>query len=276
MRNKKEHTKEMKELRNLVFEGEIEAIDIWFEKNLYNHSKSKQSKIIEDLSKYIINQESYFFSFKDDYFDIDKISKEKEKRINSVIKHIDLKHQLKILNNHLYDDIKIEYLNRLKQTPINKEKDIEIVNELGLITTRLFFNEKFDYIDFLINHLSYSPLDNYSQNFILMKKEKYSLSGTYFYCEDNCVKPYYDIIYNYSEEKKEYLISKNITLPSKEDVLLFISELEKNINKSKVNYSNDDRLEKIKDINNYLTYLHYFYLNDNIVFSKKQNIRHKI
>lgn len=261
---------EFKELARFVFDGKYEEIDNWFKK----HQISKKPALERELSLRILN-EIYFFSFRSLSTSRKEIDEEGNRREIAILKNLKCENQLRLFNVASVENVNHKHFEAMKLTKKNKEL-IENSSSVGYVITKLFNKENFDELEKIESIFKRSLLEQKSSGATIMYKEKYS-NGTYFFKIDEPIfSPKYDIVFNYSSNKKEYLEKKGIDLPTvKEAANLHILVL-KSISERANDWRPED-VEKInKQISDYKIQKNYLDLNENLGNIKKSNKKFKI
>lgn len=203
-----------------------------FLKNNYSTSIEK-----ENLFKFIINT-SFFFNFRISSTDRENIEKESFKRMFPFFKIFSLNQQIALLNSPLHD-FNISNFEYFKNLNIN-QSDLNNINSnnLSFLLTDLFNKEYFHILDYLEDKLNKNINNNFSNIFSVHYKEDYSHGCFNVFMDKSSLiyKPLYDIIFNYTVNKKDYIISKNLELPSQEEV----NNLSSEVLKYMVNYSSNN------------------------------------
>lgn len=169
----------------------------------------------------------------DFHFHADNVEEEQKKAVRlAITQHLDGFEQLRFINFlfTIEDIIDLDYFKLVEK---QNQKLPEVLKDdfWKVLTTSLFHQEKFttlEQVQRLFNHNflteqydSFYLTFNNQQSFI-DEKTRESLRGfkSWNLRVDNAVFfPYYDIMFDYSEEKENYLQYKNIALPSYEDCL---------------------------------------------------------
>lgn len=263
----KTDTKEkFKELQSAVFNGDQSAIDNWF----INNNFKKTTKIAKETAHYICNS-TYFFSFRSASTNKDFLKQEELRRENTILKHFALKEQLDILYFiDMFCELKMENLRVLNYNP-KKEKEIAIKNKyLSLIVTKLFNKEKFNEIEEVENIFKFNVLDVKFCFASFYYKEK-SMTGTMtFNIKEELFKPYYDIIFNYNTNKKNYIESKGLELPDSKEVNMIHEKIVQDILTQSYLARQQDMKKIENKIDEYLTNIKHEELSS-LMPDKKEN-----
>lgn len=194
-------------LKYYIQGGEYNEIDNWFKKNI------KNEKDEDDLMKQIINT-TYFFSFSSTSTSAQYVKQEKIKREKSILKNIGIKNKLLLYCPVIIEDLNLEHLDcfdliKDKKTIIESSSFIREI-------TKLFNKESFEELDNIEKKLNVDILNLKMSNVYFCHKEKYSTGAFNFNLNEKIFSPMDDIILNYSSEKENYLINKNIEIPNHE------------------------------------------------------------
>lgn len=166
-------------------------------------------------------------------FHADNVEEEQKKAVRlAITQHLDGIEQVRFINFlfSIEGIIDLDYFRIIEQ---QNQKLSEVLKDgfWKVLTTSLFHQEKFSTLeqiqrlfnhDFLTEqHDSFYLIFNNNQSFIDEKtRESLIAFKSWNLRVDNAVFfPYYDIMFDYSEEKENYLQYKNITLPSYDDCL---------------------------------------------------------
>jgi hypothetical protein len=250
-------------LKEMVKLGHYNAIDEIFKEQKLN---KKEKRI---LCHSIINN-IFFFSFQSFNTNPEFITKEQTNRELAVIKHFELTEQLELLVS--LNEINNKHIDLLRCNSKNKKKLQNIDKDLiSRITINSFNNENFSIIDNLETKLGYSILEDEINCFWIHYKEEYGYGAYYIMLEDKKVKPFYDIVLNYSLEKKTYLEKNGIILPTEKLCEEIKESLIKNLNNNPY-YNKEDRNKKINNIEDgirlYLINYNYYNYNNEIKCKK--------
>lgn len=249
-----------KHLNNLIFNGMYKEVDSFFEKYVNKESEKKLVKLI--------GQSFSFFSFKS----MNNLVKTKEETFNrkySIFKNLSTKSIIYLFSPLVIDkydkDYILNYIDLIKKD-LNKNPNLANDTYFLSIFTNLFNDEDFDILDKINNKLKFNILEKESEKIIYKYKEENSTGCSYLSYNDKCFKPYYDIIFNYTKEKENYLLKNKITLPN----IDIVSKLEyKNITNEIIISNKNIYNQKIQE---YKTILLNKKLNVELL-DKKENIK---
>ncbi len=201
---------EFKELNYFVFEGLTNEIDSWFEK--YNVSKNKNLE--RKLALRILNT-PYFFSFRTDSTSIKKIDQERIIRETAVLKNLRLENQLLLFSPASIDKVLSDHFNVMKLTPKNKNH-LKSSGKVVFIITSLLNEEKFVEIEKINKLLGWQTLEQKTDGVIFSYKEKSSHGAFYVKIQEKLFSPKYDVVFSFTKEKKDFIISQSVDLPTTE------------------------------------------------------------
>ena len=233
--NSKRINNEILKLKKYTQNGEYQRIDEWFKKN-----KISQNFELENfLLKKITDNLDFFFLSLTDFSDIKSLNKERIKKEIAILKNLSFKNQLKFIFS--LKEVNSDHFNALKLTPENKQnfksdkyiisiitekfatKDTENFTEIDEIQKILGFNVMEQKIDtaifcFDIRYINYKQYGSY-----------YLVQNLHLPISQSIFSPKYDIIFNYSEEKRKFLEERNIVLPTIEEANVIYYEILKTI-----------------------------------------------
>lgn len=199
-----------RKIKKLYEKDLLSSVQFFLDNEIINNKKKRDSffEFISDpvyfhMSKYIFNEDILF------------------KNQIIFLKYFTLEQQLDLIANSMIISNFLPYFELL---PYDKRKlsDRELINNnpnIFHIVHYLFSNEYFEQIDQISHFLNVPLLDIHGKNICLCKKlNEYD----FFYNKFESViplKPYYDILINFSENKANYLIENNAILFSDEEIL---------------------------------------------------------
>lgn len=230
MKNKKENkiNESFRALKDFVSQGDVMAINLWFEEH-----KVKSRPIFRKKLLNFIIKETYFFSFSSNSFNKEYLNAESQRRQLAVIKHFNLDEQLDILAISIdRRDLCSQHFKALK---IKTKEDRELIkndNTIARTVTDLLRHQDFKLIDEIENILNYSILTQpCNSSFICYQQDNSTgmMISKIKYPEDFKFKPYYDILINFTSEKRDYLINKGIDLPNEKEAIEIINNIKANL-----------------------------------------------
>jgi hypothetical protein len=263
-------TKEFNNLKNLVNTLNEEGVDKWF--SIQNERLKIKGK--ENLAKAIGNT-TYYFSIKTNKFlnkkEIENIENQQYKIL---LKHFKLEEQLMILSQAF--EFESEEIFQLIYQNAKKENKKNIFYSSRIILdslSKIFYKEYFDKL---------KRIEKYIEKNLVEIKNSYMAffieNGSYYYKLENNYTLTDQIIINYSDNKREFILSygKELPLKSKADQLL---EDIKNFYKQKDYFSKRDQeiLEKLnKNIENYIKIILFFEFNKKLPNKSLKGLLNKI
>lgn len=277
----------VKELKSFIFYGDYASIENWLVKyNIKNDQASADS-----LVTYITNKHTYnFFAFVPpmnntkviDNNHIKRTREAFEKRVISILNHLSLNEQLKLLNYQVEDDFSINHLKALDFKLENIEPLIRSVEFTGFIVS-LFNKEKFSELDKINEYLKINTLEIVSNHAVIVSKEKNATSiVTLKDISDLQYQPVYDLLFNYTDKKFNYAVSLGSDLPYKEQAINIrnnvINIIKQEDDKSAYNSTRsiDVQRRSEESIEKYKDKCFYFELQNKIPNKKKLKNRMKI
>ena len=267
----------VKELKSSVFEGDYENIEKWLVKYEINNNPYNAESLIEYITnKYTFNffvfvppmnntkviDNAYINATKDGY----------EKRVVSILNHLPLKEQLKLLNYQVEDDFSVNHLKALKFN--EKEKDFLLTSlEFNNCIVRLFNKEKFAELDKINEYLKLNTLETFSSHAIIVYKEKNCThTVTLKDIPSNVLQfqPVYDLLFSYTDKKFNYAVSLGMDLPYREQattirdtIINIVQEEDKNLSYKSTRSSDLTRCSS-ESIDKYKEKVFYFELQHKI------------
>lgn len=216
-------------LQHHVSHGDEPEIHAWFDSHFMGLNDEEKKEQYRHLGRSIINS-TYFFAFSSTSStnghvqSREVIDEEYKRRHLAVLQHFPVQDQLNLIQ-HLLLMEKIE-IDKDYFTLINREdalKNPEIFQ--GALAYRiaghLFFHNQFSMLDFIEDYFSFKPLELSDVSLQVHYRDKNSHGSTWVYSGEPIFKPYSNIIFSYSEEKRNYLTEKGISLPTYDDVNTF-------------------------------------------------------
>lgn len=206
------------EEHRLFFSDFMESVDTkslnhFFKKN---YSTKKEKDI---LFNFIINS-SFFFMFRTHATNRDEIEQQSLLRTLPFFKLFPLTEQISLLNSPIHN-FNISNMTYFENLNVNKKSINQLSsNSVSFLLTDLFHKECFHILDYLEDKLNKNIDNTYSHIFSVHYKEQYSY-GCFNISMDKLnpsYKPIYDIIFNYTDNKKNYIINKGMNLPSKKEI----------------------------------------------------------
>lgn len=271
MKIKDRNCPEFSELKKFVFEGEYEEIDNWFQK----HQISKKPSLEHDLILRILN-EHYFFSFHCSSTSRNFIEKERRDREITILKNFKCENQLRLFGISAIEEVTHEHFKVFKLTPKNKEL-IQNSASFSYVITKLFNDENFDELNKISDILKMQVLDQKSEGATFFYREQYSRGSMHFKVGQLVsFSPKFDLIFNYTDAKKDYLDSKGIQLPTIEEAATIHHEMLHDVASRNQGLIKDDA-EKIENaVNSYKIQKNYLDLKGNLQDSNKTTKKIKI
>lgn len=221
-----DYKESLDELQRIVSEGNKFAIDKWFNDYSFDKNSIEAHQFAKSMAK-----RHYFFSFRSPlntskaFFDEQSIIRE-----TAVLKHFALKSQLEILASlYISDEVKLEHI-RVLDYSLNKPEDKEIIDKsqiLDVIWMTFFSKEKFKDFEEIQSILGFSLIDKECSLAHILYKGKNISGAITVILGDKVYKPYFDIIFNYTETKKKYILDLGLSLPNikeSEDLLALVRE----------------------------------------------------
>jgi hypothetical protein len=211
--------------KHYLYHGEASGVQSWLKTHV-PHDVVCQKSFLK-----IVNHNHIDF-----HFAADNVQEEQKKAGRlAIAQHLDGSEQIRFINflftiEHIVD---VDYFHLVKKNNEHHQKLPEVLDDRfwKLLITSLFHEEKFatlEEIERIFNHDflnqqsdSFHLIFNHQQNFIdePSKQAFLNIRTWHLRVDDAKFFPYYDIMFDYSEEKEHYLQYKNITLPSYEDYL---------------------------------------------------------
>lgn len=254
---------DFRKLKSLIFEGNYSEIDNLFKK------MSLSEKDEDDLILRMLN-DTFLFSFRAYSTDIQQVKQERLNREIAVLKNFRIENQLKLFNISAIEELNHKHLEVIELSNNNKEIIKNSSNMIYAITD-IFNNENFEELDKIFNILPINLLENKINGVVFHRKENGSTGSSYFKLNENLFSPKFNIVSIYSDKKKEYLLKKNIALPTIEEVDYLKLKI--------IEYMNTNQYFRQDDINNveiaysnYITQKSYLDLNNEL---KKNNFSNK-
>lgn len=267
----------VKELKSFIFEGNYESIENW----LVQHQIKDNKYNAESLIDYITNKYTYrFFAF------VPPMNNRKvidaaynnattegfEKRVISLLNHLNLKEQLQLLNYQVEDEFSLNHLKALDFTLQNKDPLLQSL-EFNSFIVRLFNKEKFAQLDKINEYLGLNTLEVSSNHATIIHKEKNSTRIiTLKDMPPNVLgyQPVYDLLFNYNDQKFDYAISLGIELPHREQATSIRSRIIKMVEQQDKNLpynstrSSDLEIISLESFEKYKEKVFYFELQHKI------------
>lgn len=231
-------------LRELVTNLDEKGVKKWFDKE--NPRMKEKGK--ENLALSIGNY-TYYFSLKTNGYRTEKQIKEIESmKYKILLPHFKLEDQFTILSGEL--NIEEEIFDLLYKTAkIQKKEKVFYQSRIILDPlTKLYYKENFDKIkkiETIINK-NIVDLENPYMAFY------YNNGGSYYNLKNNYTMSD-EIMLNYSDDKKDFILSYGKVLPSKNKANQLLADIKNNYeNRSYITVSDQERIEKItENVKNY-------------------------
>jgi hypothetical protein len=191
----------------------------------------------------------------------------------SLLGIFDFEQQIDLLSgfNFSNNQLMIEYYPLLK-FDIHNPQHQKLVREKELFATtfsQLFYQQRFDEIDFIETFFNFSFVDQpYHYNHFIFKQpnfpEFYKQHGLLWKMDQAFGKPYYGIIYNYSEEKEAWLHAHGIDIPRHDIIEQYRKILDASRAKNPKAVDKDEWDKLYGGLSDYEKILHYFQLSHSI------------
>lgn len=242
-------------LRELVTNLDEKGIQEWFDKE---NSRLK-TKGKENLAKAIGNYTYYFSVQITGFKNAKEIEEVENRKYQILLKHFKLEDQLIILTQK-YDFESEDIFTLLYKTAKTQKKE------------NVFYNSRI-ILDPLVKLFSKEKFDKLKKIEIIIEKNMVDLENTYMaFCIDNgasyfklknsyCITD--EIMLNYSDNKKDFILSYDRELPLKNKAYQLLEDLHNNYNnRPYLTVADQETIEKItKHIDNYIKAILYFDLN---------------
>jgi hypothetical protein len=258
---------EFRKLKSFIFDGNYSEIDAWFKK--MNLSQKDEDNLILRM----IN-DTYLFSFRVWSTDRELVKQEKLNREIAVLKNFSCENQLKLFNVTAIEELSHKHLEVINLTPKNK-KLIKNSSNIIYAIADLLNDEKFLELDKIDNVLKMNLLDVKVNGVIFHRKEEGSTGTNYFKLDEKLFSPKFNIVSIYSDAKKEYLLNKNIQLPTIEEVEYLRMKIIDYINNSQ-HFRQEDINKVDTAYNKYIIQKSYLDLNAQLNNSNSKNKKPKI
>jgi hypothetical protein len=272
MKIKEKDCPEFKELKNFVGNGDYDEIDNWFKK----YQISKKPRVEKDLTLRILN-ESYFFSFACTPFITNRqeVLDETTKREVAILRNLKCENQLKLFSVASIDDVNYKHFEVIKLTKKNKEL-LKHSNSVCHVITKLFNDEKFSEIDKIESILKFSVLEQNCNYVAFHHREKNSRGVNFFKIDETIFASKYDIVFNYTETKKQYLDEKGISLPTVDEATYLHHKMLKAVNENQGYWRSED-IERVNQaVKSYKIQKSYLDLNSDLENTNKISKKIKI
>lgn len=246
------------ELKELVTNLDEQGIQKWFDKE----NPRLKTKGKENLAKAIGNYTYYFSVQITGFKNIKEIEDAENRKYQILLKHFKLEDQLAILNQK-YDFESEDIFALLYNTAKSQKKE------------NIFYNSRI-ILDPLVKLFSKEKFDKLKKIETIIEKNMVDLENTYMaFCIENGatyfrLKNSYtitdEIMLNYSDNKKDFILSYNKELPLKNKAYQLLEDIQSNYNeRSYLTVADQTTTEKItKHIDNYLKAILYFELNNKL------------
>lgn len=279
----KEHKDLFAQLKSHIFYGEFESITNWLKTCNIGENKNSTKSLVSAISN---NYHYNFFVFsvsssiKPEMINGKIVTQkqlvqiQEEKRVNSILEFLELEDQLKVLSSQI-EDLELSYVKQLKLNSMESKNHLLNNRDFNRYITRLFHFNNFEIINEIEKFTNLNILTNDSNDGYLNYKEK-SSRGSFLVPDLHLIdnkkiqfKPYYDIIFNFDMDKHDYLLTKNIKMPtwkeSQEIVDTMIVARKNYMNNVWNRNENNDFLDKITlGLENYKQNTFYYELQDKI------------
>lgn len=248
------------DLQHHVGQGDTTEINAWFDSHFSGVNETDKKEYMDYLERMILNC-PYFFAFSSlsangHVPSKEVIDEEYKRRHLAVLQHFPAKEQLHLIEHLLLmDKIEIDqdYLTLIKPEEVLKNPDIFNGSRMHRIAGYLFFHDKFSILDFIESYFFIKPLDLSDKSLQIHYQEKNSRGSMWVESDNPIFKPYSNIIFSYSEEKKNYLMEQGLSLPTYDDVNTF-----KNHFMATQHYIGEEGLNNLfHQINSYQKMMHY-------------------
>jgi hypothetical protein len=201
---------EFKELEKFVFKGVTTDIDDWFNK----HNVAKNKNLERKLTLRILNT-PYFFSFQTLSTSKKHIECERILRETGILKNLHIENQLLLFSPASIDSVVSDHFSVIKLTPKNKDY-LKNSGKVVSVITQLLNEENFIEIEKINKLLGWQTLEQKTEGVTFCYKEKNSHGTFYVKIQEKLFSPKYDFVFNFTKEKKDFLISQSVDLPTTE------------------------------------------------------------
>ena len=217
--------KEYNEIRFLaraVSHAEEDMVDKWFMENPIT-----SPEVADSLVRLVLEAEMSFYSFSSPSMDRAELDEEKFRREKMLLSHFELKQQLDLITCSPSMDTGFKHIELLKYDLTNYEHKALILksNTMGEVLGQIFNEQRFTELDDIQKFLDLNLLEkNYARAMVFYRQDN-SRGMRFLDLPERNFKPYYDIIFNYSDEKRDYLASHGIALPSSAQALVLSEKI---------------------------------------------------
>ena len=264
--------KDFSELCHLVKDGDEQGVYDWFEK----HKISRRPRLQRDLTQRILNTH-YFFSFQSYSTNSKFIENERLRRELSILSNLKPENQLLLFNVTCIEDMDSRHFSVMRLNKKEKESLIKN-NKIVSIITKLLNEEKFDEIKKINKLLGWNTLEQKSELISFYYKERSGRGSLHFKINEPYFDPTFDIVFNFTEEKKNFIESTGIKIPTIEEAeklyYLMITTLK---NDSWLN--REENIEKVENfIKTYKVYKNFSDINESLGYGsiESKKIKNKI
>lgn len=262
-------------LKKLVNSYDDSGVSLWFS-NYENKLTKKNRVLFKSNLAMAIGKTSYFFSSSNYNIHSKKeLDELMDLQYLILLKHFNLDEQLFILTQE-FDLESLKVFELLYQSAYKEKKENTLYNSRILLDPlfKFFIQEKFEKCIEIENiiHRNINLLENNIMVFSHQGATSYysKLNNTYSLTDE--------IILNYSDNKNNFLLSRNIPLPKKDIAIQLLKDIEHNYNdRTWTSNADKETLELINtSIEKYFKALMFFDLNDNLITSCKNINNNKI
>lgn len=263
-------TKEdIKKMASHLYKGEYDDVQNWFE--FYGISPTKNPARKKEIINFIFNA-SYFFSFRSPSFNIQELNRQRKERHFAILKHFSFSDQINILGKIAFDDdiISKEYVDKLNITKPKEIKEDVKKFDFSYILIKAFNLENFELLDALEEKLKIDVMQLPYSTTVFFYKEKSARGGFTIKAQEPIFTAKNEIIFNYSDAKKEYLESKNLKIADHIEAQNYLSVCENLIEKDQylVNLGYKEKVQLQVDI--YLKHAMRHYLSEKLIENNKE------
>lgn len=255
------------ELKSYVNSLQEEEVDKWFIKN----EKNLKRKGKENLSKAIGTYTYYFSISSKNINSLEKIRELESKQQLMLLKHFKFKEQALILNqqDELKDSkiIEVLYITAKKENKKNKFFNSRVFLD---VISKMFSEDEFNNI-LEIEKIIEKRIDTIEVNKIAFYQKN---SASYYSKLNNNYAISDEIILNYNDKKRDFLLERNVELPTKEKALKLLEDITQEYKER--DYMTPDNYKTLAliahAVNNYYKVISYYYLNEKLANKQKTKL----
>ncbi len=257
-------------LRQLIFAGEKSKIESWFTTSDFENDSSLKSALLKEVMF-----SHGFFAYRCTSFNKNFLEEESLWRHKAILKNYPFKEQVEMLLQIAQMDSickkHIDILNFSKEAIESQGllKEESIKNTLGLIACRMFNYEQFDVINALEEKMGFPLMPLIVSPAPIYHEEPNIKSCFYVSAKPGFFMPQDNIIFSYSKNKYDFLLSKDLSPPSSHRAEAIVNKLKENIKTdSYTNNASNLNLINVK-LQEYLILSDKENLNKNVAHSVK-------